>query len=77
MKLQRIGNAALIKELTHHLSILKNEQIVVKDFDFINKNSALHIEFMDLEDKELFAYEYNTKNALESSDVIDTDFKEI
>ncbi|WP_289201220.1 hypothetical protein, partial [Phocaeicola sartorii] len=37
MKLQKIGNAALVKELTNHMSILKSEQIVIKDFEFINK----------------------------------------
>lgn len=76
MKLQRMGNAALIKELTNHLSILKKEQIVVKDFEFVKKNSAVRIDFMPLEEKELIAYEYNTRS-IGTNPIVDVDYKEI
>lgn len=76
MKLQKMGNAALVKELNNHLTILKNEQIVVKDFEFIKKNSALRIDFMPLEEKELIAYEYTTKS-IGTNGIIDGQFKEV
>lgn len=53
MKLLKMGNAMLVKELTTHLNILKAENIIVKDFEFINNDSSIRIDFMPLEEKEL------------------------
>ncbi len=77
MKLQKIGNAALVKELTNHMSILKSEQIVIKDFEFINKNSAVTIQFLPLDSKELIAYEFNTKALDDPSKIIDVECVDI
>ena len=77
MKLQKIGNAALVKELTNHMSILKSEQIVIKDFEFINKNSAITIQFLPLDSKELIAYEFNTKALEDQSEIIDVECVDI
>ena len=77
MKLQKIGNAALVKELTNHMSILKSEQIVIKDFEFINKNSAVTIQFLPLDSKELIAYEFNTKALEDQSEIIDVECVDI
>ncbi|MDD3361820.1 MAG: hypothetical protein PHW34_09135 [Hespellia sp.] len=77
MKLQRIGNAALIKELTKHLSILQEKKIVVQEFKFVNKSSAVLIEFTSLEPNELVAYEFDTTLLEDQSNVIDADFIEI
>ena len=77
MKLQRMGNAALVKELTNHLTTLKNEHIVVKDFGFVNKNSAITIEFLPLDSKELIAYEFNTKGIEDRSNIIDTKYVDV
>ena len=77
MKLQRIGNAALVKELTNHMSILKSEQIVIKDFEFINKNSAVTIQFLPLDSKELIAYEFNPKTIDEQNKIIYVEYVDI
>ena len=77
MKLQRMGNAALVKELTNHLTTLKNEHIVVKDFGFVNKNSAITIEFLPLDSKELIAYEFNTKGIEDKSNIIDAKYVDV
>ena len=77
MKLQKIGNSALVKELTNHMSILKSEQIVIKDFEFINKNSAVTIQFLPLDSKELIAYEFNTKALDDPSKIIDVECVDI
>lgn len=77
MKLQRIGNAALVKELTNHMSILKSEQIVIKDFEFINKNSAVTIQFLPLDSKELIAYEFNPKTIEDQNKIIDVEYVDI
>ena len=77
MKLLKIGNAALVKELVHHLDILKEKQVVVKDYTFVNKNSAVKISFLPLEYNELFAYGFNTKKLEEKKNVIDTPYKEV
>ena len=77
MKLQKIGNAALVKELTNHMSILKSEQIVIKDFEFINKNSAVTIQFLPLDSKGLIAYEFNTKALDDPSKIIDVECVDI
>lgn len=71
MKLHKMGNAALIKELIYHLSILKDAQIVVKGFEFINKNSAVKIDFNPLDSKEIVAYDFNTAAIEMHSDIID------
>ena len=72
-----MGNAALVKELTSHLTTLKNEHIVVKDFGFVNKNSAITIEFLPLDSKELIAYEFNTKGIEDRSNIIDTKYVDV
>ncbi len=77
MKLQRMGNAALVKELTSHLTTLKKEHIVVKDFSFVNKNSAITIEFLPLDSKELIAYEFNTKGIEDKSNIIDAKYIDV
>lgn len=76
MKLLKMGNAMLVKELTTHLNILKAENIIVKDFEFINNDSSIRIDFMPLEEKEIVAYNFHSAQLLTSS-VIDTDFVEI
>lgn len=73
MKLQHMGNAALAKELFRHLTDLKNEQIVIKDFEFINKNSAVRIDFLPLDSKELIAYELNTTSIEDNANIIDAE----
>lgn len=77
MKLLKIGNAALVKELIHHLDILKEKQVVVKDYTFLSKNSAVKIDFLPLEYNELFAYGFNTKKLEDKKNVIDTSYKEL
>ena len=76
MKLLKMGNAMLVKELTTHLNILKAENIIVKDFEFINNDSSIRIDFIPLEEKEIVAYNFHSAQLLTSS-VIDTDFVEI
>ena len=76
MKLLKMGNAMLVKELTTHLNILKAENMIVKDFEFINNDSSIRIDFMPLEEKEIVAYNFHSAQLLTSS-VIDTDFVEI
>ena len=69
MKLLKMGNAMLV-------NILKAENIIVKDFEFINNDSSIRIDFMPLEEKEIVAYNFHSAQLLTSS-VIDTDFVEI
>lgn len=71
MKLIKMGNAALIKELTTHLNILKESKIVVEDFEFINKNSSVKIQFLPLDSREIIAYDFNTKLIGSASDNTD------
>ena len=59
-----------------NLNILKAENIIVKDFEFINNDSSIRIDFMPLEEKEIVAYNFHSAQLLTSS-VIDTDFVEI
>lgn len=77
MKLVKMGNAALKKELTNHLSILKEEQIVVKDFEFINKNSAIKVIFHPLDGREIIAYDFDTKALEMNPDTIDVPFVDV
>lgn len=76
MKVPKMGNAALVKELKRHLSILEEKQIVVRNFEFLNQNSIVRINFMPLDEKELIAYNYTTKQIGES-DFIDAEYHEI
>ena len=64
MKLLKMGNAMLVKELTTHLNILKAENIIVKDFEFINNDSSIRIDFMPLEEKEIVAYNFHSAQLL-------------
>lgn len=73
MKLIKMGNAALVKELTNHLNILKEEHIVIKDFEFVNKNSALKVTFHPLDNREIIAYDFNTKALEANSDIVDVE----
>lgn len=76
MKLGKMPPSTLVKELTKHFAVLKEKAIVIKDFEFVSKNSAVNIEFLPLDNKELMAYDFQTK-ALEDKSVIDAKFKEI
>ena len=73
MKLDKMPNATLVKELTHHLSILEREQIVVQSFEFVNRNSFVSIEFCPMDTREILAYEFNTKALEQKETIIDAD----
>lgn len=76
LKLIRIGNAMLVKELNNHLCTLKTEKIVVEDFEFINKNSSIHITFTQLNPVEMLAYGFSDRKMLEAEDKNIIDIKE-
>ena len=77
LKLIKMTNAALIKELTKHFSVLKKEKIVVKDFEFITKNSAVKITFYPLSERELIAYDFNGPAIETDTTEIEAAYKEI
>lgn len=76
MKLGQMPRSTLVKELTKHFSILKEKKIVIKEFEFLFRDSAVNIEFLPLDNRELMAYDFKTK-ALEDNSIIDAEFKEV
>lgn len=61
LKLDKITNTALTKELIKHFEFLKGNGIIINKYRFMNKNSSVVIEFCPLDSKELLAYEFDTK----------------
>lgn len=76
MKLYNMTNSSLVKELTTHFTILKEKGILIKDFKFVSKNSAVNITFLPLDSKEIMAYNFETE-VLENKSIIDGEFKEV
>lgn len=76
MKLGKMANSTLVKELTTHFTTLKEKGTIIQDFEFVSKNSAVNIIFLPLDSKELMAYDFQTK-ALEDKSIIDGKFTEV
>ena len=70
MKLFKMNNAALIREMTMHFTILKDKGIVVEDFQFIDNGASVCIYFVPLNHMELIAYDLN-KDCLTDSSIVE------
>lgn len=80
LKMIKMSNSAVKKELEKCFINLKENDIVIKDFEFINKNSAIHFEFTSLTERELMAYDFNNIDDNELSinkNIIEGSYKEI
>jgi len=73
MKLIKMGNATLLKELTTHLKTLQDKQIIIKNFEITNQKSAISIDFLPLNSNELIAYEFTSKELVDNSQILDVD----
>lgn len=73
LKLDKITNTALTKELIKHFEYLKENDIIISKYRFMNKNSSVMIEFCPLDSKELLAYEFDTKALPSKDDIVEGD----
>ena len=76
MKFKQMSNANLFKELTAHLEALRSRQLIVDNFEEVNKKSGLHITFLPLTEKELIVYGYDIKKEIEDTHIIDATYRE-
>ena len=58
MKLIKVPNSTFLKELTKHLETLKNEGIVVENYEFIHMSTSVKIYFTPVSDMEKISYGY-------------------
>src|SRR5699024_4254043 len=74
---KQMSNANLMRMLTGHLETLKDHELVVEEYQDVNRKSGIHITFLPLSDKEKIVYGYDMDNAIEDKqDIIDTHYKE-
>ena len=74
---KQMSNANLMRMLTGHLETLKDHELVVEEYQDVNRKSGIHITFLPLSDKEKIVYGYDMDNAIEDKqNIIDTHYKE-
>ena len=74
---KQMSNANLMRMLTGHLETLKEHELVVEQYQDVNRKSGIRITFLPLSDKEKIVYGYDMDNAIEDKqNIIDTHYKE-
>lgn len=73
---KQMSNANLLRELTNHLSTLQTNELIVQDFEEVNRKSGIRITFLPLSDKERIVYGYDLDTAIEDHQIIDGEYKE-